>query len=115
MNAVAAHDLTRSYNCKIEGCTDLAGANRGTYAYLCKKHADEKRRTLTLVGRPRSNGAPPGSYEAAAKSIVTLAKRADQAKAKMRPALERARAAKEEADEAHREFLVAVRALLETR
>lgn len=44
----SAHDLTKTYDCRIVGCAQTAQASRGTYAYLCPEHiADKKRKAAT--------------------------------------------------------------------
>lgn len=115
-----AHDATSSFDCKTPGCTGEARSNRGKYAYLCDhcirtKKADEP----APQPRPRAT-TPTESFEQAAKQLVPIGKKvdrafaaADRAKEACKPAIQRAQAAKEHAEQIKREFFDAVRALLD--
>jgi hypothetical protein len=143
VSAVPIQEATSTFDCKIPGCANEARHNRGAYAYLCDEHAEIKKREnarLISDGLARSNGSEtprpavvrgegdgsvprpvvPPSFEGKAKVLVKLGRQVDRAytraeheKAKCAPALQRARKAKEDADDLAAAFRAAVRDLLE--
>lgn len=118
MTAVAAHELGRTYDCRIANCDQQATHNRGPYAYLCDFH---KRQRQAEPRRPAEKPAPATSgpgFEEKAKGLVALGRdvdrayrRAELAKAKCEKPIGAARQAKADADQLAEEFRRTLREL----
>lgn len=91
-----AHEATAAYDCKFPGCTNEARSRVGRYSY-CAEHQGKGKRAVTYA-----KGV--GSVEQRIKSLATLAREVDRAKAKAKRLAENALTARDDAAAKEREF-----------
>lgn len=97
-------DAMTTYNCKLPGCTNEARSRVGRYSY-CADHQGR--------GGASKKASANGTVEGQIRSLATLARNVDKARAKAKKLTEDALRAKQTADEMAASFRDQARELLE--
>lgn len=124
MTDVGEQEIGQTYDCRKANCDGVARSNRGTYAYLCDFHADQRKReqghgvsapiptrpTAPTPARtpPASNGSVP-TIEGELKRLQALARKCDRLRQKQARLTKTALVAKADADRAEQEYRDALR------
>jgi hypothetical protein len=104
---IDAQQAVATYDCKIPDCTAPARVNRGPTAFLCDRHANDKKHQISEQAkqpRPQPDISAFDSYETRAKTLVQAGKVLDNA-------LKRHNTAKNELTAARREWNIAINRL----
>ena len=102
----SAHELARTYDCKVPGCDGDAKTNTGLYAYLCERHtAERKKATPAQRPTPSKNGHTVAQL----RGLTRMAREVDRLQEKATQATTVALAAKRAYEEAHARYELALR------
>ncbi|HVM68873.1 MAG TPA: hypothetical protein VM204_03445 [Gaiellaceae bacterium] len=94
---VSLHELTRTRDCKVDGCTWDAVDERGRYAGLCRDHKREAvaaaSSTAQAAKLERLAASPNGAITTAAREVLEASKELERALVALHEAEQRRAAA----------------------